>query len=116
MTAEVIVLFEKNLNVGYLLDFYGEILSERKRTVLEYYYNDDLSLAEIAEEIGISRQGVRDSIKKGEEELFFFEDKLGLATRFRKYGESVTKIRSIAEKEPLSAELKNEIIRLSELV
>lgn len=109
-------MFEKNLNIGYLLDFYGEILSERKRTVLEYYYNDDLSLAEIATEIGISRQGVRDSIKKGEEELLFFEEKLGLAERFRTYGESVSRIRVLAEKEPLSDELKKEILRMSELV
>ena len=41
-------LFEKNLEINYLLDFYGDVLSERKRTVLEMYYNDDLSLAEIA--------------------------------------------------------------------
>ena len=51
-----------------------------------------------------------------EDELLFLEDKLGLAARFRKYGESAARIRSIAEKEPLSSELKNEIIRLSELV
>ena len=62
-------MFEKDLEIAFLLDFYGEVLSERKRTVLDYYYNDDLSLAEIAEEIGISRQGVRDLIKKAEEEL-----------------------------------------------
>lgn len=109
-------MFEKNLNIGYLLDFYGEILSERKRTVLEYYYNDDLSLAEIAAEIGISRQGVRDSIKKGEEELLFFEEKLGLAERFRDYGESVSRVQALAEKEPLSEELKKEILRMSRLV
>ena len=114
--TEVSVLFEKNLNIGYLLDFYGEILTERKRTVLEYYYNDDLSLAEIADEIGISRQGVRDSIKKGEEELLFLEVKLGLAERFQKYGEAVGRIRTIAETEPLSTELKNEILRLSALI
>ena len=65
-----------------MLDFYGEILSERKRTVLDLYYNDDLSLAEIAQEIGISRQGVRELLKKAEEELRFFEEKLGLAARF----------------------------------
>lgn len=116
VSTEVSVLFEKNLNIGYLLDFYGEILTERKRTVLEYYYNDDLSLAEIADEIGISRQGVRDSIKKGEEELLFLEAKLGLAERFQKYGESVGRIRAIAETEPLSTELKNEILRLSALI
>ena len=113
--AEVILLFEKNLNIGYLLDFYGEILSERKRTVLEYYYNDDLSLAEISEEIGISRQGVRDSIKKGEEELLFLEEKLGLAERFRLYGDVAKRIGVLSEKEALSEELNAEIKRLSEL-
>ena len=76
-------MFEKNLEIGYLLDFYGDVLSERKRTVLDYYYNDDLSLAEIAEEIGISRQGVRELIKKAGEELLFYEEKLGLAKRFQ---------------------------------
>ncbi|MBQ8431919.1 MAG: winged helix-turn-helix transcriptional regulator [Clostridia bacterium] len=76
-------MFEKNLKIGYLLDFYGDILSERKRLVMSYYYNDDLSLGEIAEEIGISRQGVRDLIKKAEEELSFYEEKLGMAKRFQ---------------------------------
>lgn len=75
-------MFEKNLNMGYLLDFYGEVLTERKREVLEYYYNDDLSLAEIAAELDISRQGVRDIIKKAEEELKFLEEKLHLAEKF----------------------------------
>ena len=77
-------MFEKNLNIGFLLDFYGDVRTERRRTVLDYYYNDDLSLAEIADEIGISRQGVRDLIKKAEEELYFYEEKLGLAERFRR--------------------------------
>ena len=76
-------LFEKNLEINYLLDFYGDVLSERKRTVLEMYYNDDLSLAEIALDIGISRQGVRDMIKKSEEELLYLEEKLGLCKKFR---------------------------------
>lgn len=76
-------MFEKNLEISFLLDFYGDVLSERKRTVLDYYYNLDLSLAEVAQEIGISRQGVRELIKKAEEELLFYEEKLGLAKRFR---------------------------------
>ena len=63
-------MFEKNLRLASLLDFYGEVLSERKQSVLSLYYNEDLSLAEIAEEIGISRQGVRELIKKAEEEFF----------------------------------------------
>ena len=77
-------MFEKDLTIGFLLDFYGDVLTERRRTVLDYYYNDDLSLAEIAQEIGISRQGVRDLIKKAEDELYFYEMKLGLAERFRR--------------------------------
>ena len=77
-------MFEKDLNIGYLLDFYGELLSDRKRSVMDMYFNEDLSLAEIATEIGISRQGARDIIKKSKEELLFYEEKLGLAERFKK--------------------------------
>ena len=113
---EVSLLFEKNLKIGRLLDFYGEILSDRKRLVLEYYYNDDLSLSEIADEIGISRQGVRDSIKKGEDELLFFEEKLGLAARVSAYEEAANRIRALSEQETLSKELKAEISKLSEFV
>lgn len=75
-------MFEKNLEIGYLLDFYGDILPERKRDIMDLYYNDDLSLSEIAEQMGITRQAVRDSIKKTELELFFYEEKLGLRRRF----------------------------------
>ena len=107
-------MHEKDLQIGILLDFYGEILSERKRSVLEFYYNDDLSLSEIADEIGISRQGVRDCIKKGEEELLFFEEKLGLARRFRGFEASAERLRQLSLSEPLSDELRREIHRLSE--
>ena len=69
-------MFEKNLEIGYLLDFYGDILPERRRDIMDLYYNDDLSLSEIAEQMGITRQAVRDSIKKTEQELFFYEEKL----------------------------------------
>ncbi len=75
-------MFEKNLNVAFLLDFYGEVLSERCRDVLEMYYCDDMSLSEIADSLSISRQGARHIIKKGEEELSLLESKLGLAARF----------------------------------
>ena len=76
-------MFEKDLNVGFLLDFYGDVLTERRRDALDFYYNNDMSLSEIAEEMGISRQGVRDLIKKAEEELLFYEEKLGLAKKFK---------------------------------
>ena len=74
---------EKDLEIGLLLDFYGELLSERQRDMAELYYNEDLSLAEIAEEQGITRQGVRDSITKAKSQLTEYEEKLGLAAKFR---------------------------------
>lgn len=74
-------MFEKNLRVGYLLDFYGDVLDEHIRDAMRAYYEDDLSLGEIADGIGISRQGVRYLIKKGEDQLTFLESRLGLAAR-----------------------------------
>ena len=74
-------MFEKNMKISYLLDFYGDVLDERVRAVMDAYYDDDLSLSEVAEGEGISRQGVRHLIKKGEEHLLFLEQKLGLAQR-----------------------------------
>ena len=88
-------MFTKDLNIGFLLDFYGDVLTERRRDALDFYYNNDMSLSEIAEEMGISRQGVRDLIKKAEEELFFYEEKLGLAKRFEEIAQSVVTNTSI---------------------
>ena len=62
-------MFEKNLEVGLLLDFYGDILPERRREMIELYYNDDLSLAEVAEQLGVTRQAVRETVKKTETEV-----------------------------------------------
>lgn len=64
-----------------LLDIYGVLLSEKKREILDYYYNEDYSLSEISEITGISRQGVRDSIKKSEEEIYSLEEKLKIAAK-----------------------------------
>ena len=100
-------MFEKNLEIGYLLDFYGDVLSERKRTVLDYYYNDDLSLAEIAEEIGISRQGVRELIKKAGEELLFYEEKLGLAKRFQVLEEQTEQLITLMDQKGVAGDVRN---------
>ncbi len=65
-----------NVEISMLLDLYGETLTAKQRDYLNYYYNDDLSLSEIAENEGITRQGVRDSIKRAEALLFDMETKL----------------------------------------
>ena len=109
-------MFEKNLEIGYLLDFYGDVLSERKRTVLDYYYNDDLSLAEIAEEIGISRQGVRELIKKAGEELTFYEEKLGLAKRFQQAQEQAEHLIFLMEQTGVAGEVRDAAKELLETV
>ena len=75
-------MFSKDMHVSLLLDFYGDILPERRYEMTSLYYNDDLSLSEIADICGISRQGVRDAVKKSELELRELEEKLGLAARF----------------------------------
>lgn len=73
----------KDLRVSILLDFYGEILTETQRETVDAYYNQDMSLGEIAEDRNISRQGVRDAIKRAEQLLIDMEERLGLAKRFQ---------------------------------
>jgi len=71
----------KNLEISVLLDFYGGILTEKQYSMINYYYNEDLSLSEIAQNEGITRQGVRDTIKRGETILFDMEEKLSLCEK-----------------------------------
>ena len=72
-----------NVRISMLCDIYGALLSDKEREALTLYYDEDLSLAEIADNIGITRQGVRDSIKRAEAQLLEMEERLGLARRFR---------------------------------
>lgn len=74
-------MFQKDMRLALLLDYYGDLLGEQRRLIMEMYYYEDLSLSEIAENTGITRQAVRDSIKKGEAELHRLEDALHLADR-----------------------------------
>ena len=90
---------EKHSLICALLDYYAAILSPRQREVLELYYYEDLSLAEIAENIGITRQGVRDTVKHGEEALEGFENALGLMKKSKLVTESAEKITKLTEDE-----------------
>ena len=89
---------EKNIEVSLLLDFYGELLKPGVRQTIDLYYNDDLSLSEVAAQCGITRQGVRDSIKRGETQLYEFEQKLGLWKRFREVEAGLDEIEAAAAK------------------
>lgn len=84
----------KDLYVSALLDVYGFALSEKQKTLTEYYYNDDLSLSEIAENEGITRQGASDLIKRSVAQLKAFEDECHYCENFLKLkelGESARK-------------------------
>lgn len=93
---------DKNVEVSLLLDFYGVLLKEKVLSAIDMYYNDDLSLSEIADELGITRQGVRDLIKRAELSLYGYEEKLGL---YKKYVNNETAL----------AELKSRLANLSML-
>jgi len=102
----------KDLNFSILLDFYGSILSERQFEIMDYYYNDDLSLAEIASEVGISRQGVRDALKKAESIITEIEEKLELADKFYQINDQIDDIKKNLESIlPLEDVKKSETIK-----
>ena len=86
----------QNLDISLLLDFYGEMLTFRQREMLELYYDDDLSLSEISEHAGITRQGVRDAVKRAEAQLFELEDKIGMVRRFGRVKDLIAEVRKEA--------------------
>jgi predicted DNA-binding protein YlxM (UPF0122 family) len=90
------------------------MLTEKQREVVEYYYNEDLSLAEIAQHSGITRQGVRDSIKRAELQLLDCEEKLGLMGRFHEIQEGLTEITGIAEDILKESSRKSYIVELEQ--
>lgn len=114
---------EKNMELSLLLDFYGELLSEKVRRASELYYNDDLSLSEVAEDMGITRQGVRDLIKRAEGNLYGYEQKLGLYKRFLEMQkglgtlkESLVKAKSLLDNNTDRSEIDKEISGMIDLV
>ena len=111
-------MFEKNMRIAYLLDFYEDLLDPHIRSVMRAYYDDDLSLSEIASGEGISRQGVRHLIKKGEESLEFFESNLALVKRHEELvdaAESLLKISDELDNKHLADEAA-EIRRIAQVI
>jgi predicted DNA-binding protein YlxM (UPF0122 family) len=82
---------EDMYEVAVLLDFYGQLLTKKQYDVMDLHYNSDLSLGEIADDIGISRQGVHDSIRKAKQALEGYEKRLGLVERFREQEKAAEK-------------------------
>ena len=83
--------------MALLFDFYGDVLTERQKEFYDLYYNEDLSLSEIAENNGITRQGVRDVIVRAEAILSDLEDKTGLIRRFHAMRKQLLKVQENAD-------------------
>lgn len=90
-------MFEKNLLLTELYDIYSALLTDSQRNMFELYYTEDLSLSEIAENTGITRQGVHDSLKHTEEALLSFEEKLGLLKKNKYLKELISRAYTLAK-------------------
>jgi len=91
------------------MDFYGELLTAKQQEALDSYYNQDLSLAEIASEMDVSRQGVRNFIKTGEQHLAEFEEKLNLAEKFITINKIANKMEKLVQTLP-EGEIKSGLL------
>ena len=112
----------KDLNMTILLDFYGDMLTPKQREFLDYYYNQDLSLSEIAANVGITRQGVRDAIKRAECQLTDMEERLRLVERFHEVQKGLaeimdcpTQISAENRKSGLSREINDLSVRIKSI-
>ena len=100
---------EKNVKISILLDIYGKMLTEKQYSLLDDYYNNDLSLSEIAENENITRQAVRDNLKKGENNLFEYEEKLGFMKKTLEQEEKINEI--LSEIDLLEETLKSDALK-----
>ncbi len=114
---------EKNVEISLLLSFYGKMLTERQSDTIDLYYNEDLSLSEVGAELGISRQGVRDNLKRAEAILYDTEERLGLLHRFlgiksrlSEIDRIIADIENSPESKSLSVNIKKQINRILTIV
>ena len=109
-------------HMSMLFDFYGELLTDKQKELFDLYYNEDMSLTEISERVGITRQGVRDAVMRAEMSLRDIEDKVGLVKRYSRLSDKVAKIGDCAhyiamvnsgsKKDFQIAEQTNQIIKI----
>lgn len=102
------------LEMTLLYDYYGDLLTERQRSCVDLRYNQDLSLAEIAQELGVSRQGVFDNLSRAEALLRNMEEKTGCVRRALQARKSVSKILSAADQ--LAGNSDQDVSRLAKVI
>ena len=107
---------EKNVEISLLLSFYGNVLTDKQKEAANLYYNEDLSLAEISEIVGVTRQGVRDNIKRAETVLYDLEEKLGLCQRFLNIKEKLKEVSLLTESADIPEEMQNKLAEIIDTV
>lgn len=109
-------MFEKNLHTTVLFDIYGDMLTSQQQAVIDMYYNQDLSLAEISEQIGITRQGVQYTLKHGEDALWHMEQVLGLAAQSIRTKQLANELETQIRSLPLPPQAEDKRSYLLELI
>lgn len=107
---------EKNVEISLLLSFYGNVLTDKQKEAANLYYNEDLSLAEISEIVGVTRQGVRDNIKRAETVLYDLEEKLGLCGRFLDIKEKLKEVSLLTENADIPEDIQNKLAEIIDTV
>lgn len=98
----------ERIELNYLLDFYGPLLTSHRQEVLRLYCEEDLSLQEIADQLAITRQGVFDALNKARRQLNDYEDKLGLVRRYRAQTQAAEEcLRVLADMSPSEVDRPN---------
>ena len=100
-------MVEKLVEIGGLFDFYGKLLTEKQYLVIKLYYLEDLSLGEIGDEINVTRQGIFDLLKRAEQNLYEYEEKLALVHKFHSNHENIKSIMEISRELEGIAQVKN---------
>ncbi|NLN06292.1 MAG: YlxM family DNA-binding protein [Firmicutes bacterium] len=107
-------MLEDTTRTNLLYDFYGSLLTGRQREILELYYQHDLSLAEIADNTGISRQAVHDVVKRAVRALEKAEERLGLAARFVAQEKDLRRLQQLLSGKTVTEEQRLEALQIVE--
>ncbi|QTD42351.1 putative DNA-binding protein [Sporosarcina sp. Te-1] len=108
-------MLEKTTRVNFLFDFYQSLLTDKQRVYMQLYYLDDLSLGEIAEEYGVSRQAVYDNVRRTESMLEDYEEKLNLFSKFQNRMDIIERLEELLDDQnDPSQEIRGLVSRLKE--
>ena len=106
----------KDVSIALLFDYYGAFLTDKQADIFDLFYNEDLSLSEIGDHLGITRQGVRDSLKRGEEILLNMEKKIGMVRKSNGIMKAASILKDISNEIIISSGSKDKINELNKTI